>query len=596
MSGNNSGLIANQKERNAADTNHLALPQVELPPSLTVKQLADSLKVEPVKVIKQLMRRGIIANINQPIDFNTAVTLAQDFGYRAQPRTERHVLPARKRDAGGKQQTRPPIVTVMGHVDHGKTTLLDVIRKTNVTAHEAGAITQHIGAYQTTVDGHKITFLDTPGHRAFTAMRAHGAQATDIVVLVVAADDGVMPQTIEAIDHAKAAGVPIVVAINKIDKPGTNSERVKQQLADSGLVIEEWGGDIVCVPISAKKGQGISDLLENLFLVADILELKADPDCSAEGAVIEAKLDKTRGALATLLVQKGTLRLGNIVVAGNTWGRIKAMFNDQGKRIKKAEPAAPVEVLGLNGVPKSGEVFAVVATEHQARNMVSKQEVKRQPAPLSLSTLSSQIGNGQLKELNIVLKTDVHGSIEPIKNSVDQLNTERVRANIIHAASGSITESDVLLASASKGVIIGFNTGTAPGALQLAEAEGVSIQHYDVIYRLEEDVGNALKGLLEPTYAEVLAGRAEIRAVFPSSKQGQIAGIYVREGKIWRDAKAKILRQNEVVHEGQISSLRRFKEDVTEVAAGLECGIAVEGFVDFHIGDVVELYRKERVS
>ncbi len=596
MSRNNSELMANQKERNTAEMNQAALPQIELPPSVTVKQLADSLKVEPVKVIKQLMRRGIIANINQPIDFDTAVMLAQDFGYKAQPKIERYILPSHKKDAGGKLQARPPVVTVMGHVDHGKTTLLDAIRKTNVTAHEAGAITQHIGAYQTTVDGHKITFLDTPGHRAFTAMRAHGARATDIVVLVVAADDGVMPQTIEAINHAKAAGVPIVVAINKIDKPGTNSDRIKQQLADSGLIIEEWGGDVVCVPISAKKGQGISDLLENLFLVADILELKADPDCNAEGAVIEAKLDKTKGALATLLVQKGTLRLGNIVVAGNTWGRIKAMFNDQGKRIKKAEPSTPVEVLGMNGVPKSGEIFIVFDSEHQARNTVSKQEAKHQHAPLSLSTLSSQIGNGQLKELNIVLKTDVQGSIEPIKNSIERLNTERVRANIIHAASGSITESDVLLASASKGVIIGFNTSTAPGAQQLAEAEGVSIQHYDVIYRLEEDVGNTLKGMLEPTYAEVLAGRAEIRAIFPSSKQGNIAGIYVKEGKIWRDARAKILRQNEVVQEAQISSLRRFKEDVTEVAAGLECGIVVEGFIDFHIGDVVELYRKEKVS
>jgi len=596
MSRNNSELMANQKERNTAEMNQAALPQIELPPSVTVKQLADSLKVEPVKVIKQLMRRGIIANINQPIDFDTAVMLAQDFGYKAQPKIERYILPSHKKDAGGKLQARPPVVTVMGHVDHGKTTLLDAIRKTNVTAHEAGAITQHIGAYQTTVDGHKITFLDTPGHRAFTAMRAHGARATDIVVLVVAADDGVMPQTIEAINHAKAAGVPIVVAINKIDKPGTNSDRIKQQLADSGLIIEEWGGDVVCVPISAKKGQGISDLLENLFLVADILELKADPDCNAEGAVIEAKLDKTKGALATLLVQKGTLRLGNIVVAGNTWGRIKAMFNDQGKRIKKAEPSTPVEVLGMNGVPKSGEIFIVFDSEHQARNTVSKQEAKHQHVPLSLSTLSSQIGNGQLKELNIVLKTDVQGSIEPIKNSIERLNTERVRANIIHAASGSITESDVLLASASKGVIIGFNTSTAPGAQQLAEAEGVSIQHYDVIYRLEEDVGNTLKGMLEPTYAEVLAGRAEIRAIFPSSKQGNIAGIYVKEGKIWRDARAKILRQNEVVQEAQISSLRRFKEDVTEVAAGLECGIVVEGFIDFHIGDVVELYRKEKVS
>jgi len=596
MRKDNSGLIANQKATNTAATDHPSLPQVELPPSLTVKQLADSLKVEPVKIIKKLMRQAIMVNINQTIDFDTAAMLAQELGYNAQPKIEHHILPSHERDLGGKLQVRPPIVTVMGHVDHGKTTLLDAIRETNVTAHEAGAITQHIGAYQTTVDGRKITFLDTPGHRAFTAMRAHGAQATDIVVLVVAADDGVMPQTIEAISHAKAAGVAIVVAINKIDKPDTNTERVKQQLADSGLVVEEWGGDIVCVPISAKKGQGISDLLENLFLVADILEIKTDPNRSAEGVVIEAKLDKTKGPLVTLLVQKGTLESGNTVIAGNTWGKIKAMFNNKGKRIRKAEPSTPVEVLGINGVPKSGELFTVVADEHQARNMVIKQEATGQHAPLSLSTLSSQISKGQLKELNIVLKTDVQGSIEPIKSSIERLNTERIRANIIHAASGSITEGDVLLASASKGIIIGFNASTAPGTQQLAEAEEVSIQHYDVIYKLEEDIGNALKGMLEPTYAEVLGGRAEIRAIFSSSKQGKIAGVYVKEGKLWRDAKVKILRQNEVVCESQISSLRRFKEDVTEITAGLECGTTVEGFIDFHIGDIIELYRKERVS
>ena len=596
MSKSNSGLMANQKERNTAETNQPVLPQVELPASLTVKQLADSLKVEPVKVIKQLMRRSIMANVNQAIDFGTAVMIAQDFGYKAEPKAEQRTLPSRKREMKGKLQVRPPIVTVMGHVDHGKTTLLDAIRQTNVTAHEAGAITQHIGAYQTTVDGRKITFLDTPGHRAFTAMRAHGAQATDIVILVVAADDGVMPQTTEAINHAKAAGVPIVVAINKIDKPGTKTERVKQQLVDSGLIIEEWGGDVVCVPISAKKGQGISDLLENLFLVAEILELRADPNSSAEGVVIEAKLDKTKGPLATLLVQKGTLALGNIAVADNTWGKIKAMFDDKGKRIKKAGPSTPVEVLGINGIPKSGEIFTVVADEHQAQNMVSKQEAVRRPAPISLSTLSSQISTGQLKELNVVLKTDVQGSIEPIKSSIERLSTEKVKANIIHAASGSITENDVLLASASKGIVIGFNTSTAPGAQQVAETEAVSIQHYDVIYRLEEDVGNTLKGMLEPTYAEVLAGRAEIRAIFSSSKQGKIAGVYVKEGKIWRDARVKVLRQNEVVGESQISSLRRFKDDVTEVSTGLECGIALEGFIDFNIGDTIEVYRKERVS
>ncbi len=582
--------VDNQKE-----TNQSALLQIELSPSMTVKQLADALKVEPVKVIKQLMRKGIMANVNQSIDFDTAAMLTPDFGYRAQEKVEHLVLPSLK-STGDKLQIRPPVITVMGHVDHGKTTLLDAIRKTNVTAREAGAITQHIGAYQATVDRRKITFLDTPGHEAFTAMRARGAQATDIVVLVVAADDGVMPQTVEAIDHAKAAEVPIVVAINKIDKPNADPERVRQQLADLGLIIEEWGGDIVCVPISAKKGQGVSDLLENLFLVADILELKADPNCAAEGVIIEAKLDKTKGPSATFLVQKGTLELGNVVVVGNTWGKIKAIFTDKGRRIRKAEPSAPVEILGLNDVPRSGELFTVVADEHQARGIVDKHEAARAHAPLSLSTLSSQISDGRVKELNIILKADVQGSIEPIKNSIERLSTEKVRAKVIHAASGSITESDILLASASKGIVIGFNSDPAPGAQQLAETEGISIRRYDVIYKLEEDVGRALKGMLEPTYAEVLGGRAAVRAIFPSSKLGKVAGAYVKEGKIWRDAKVKVLRQNEVVCESRISSLKRFKEDVTEVVAGLECGVGIEGFTDFYIGDIIELYRKETVS
>ncbi len=590
MSNKKMHSLANQKE-----TNYPALPQIELPPSITVKRLADTLKVEPVKVIKQLMRKGIMANVNQAIDFDTATTVALDFGYSAREKIELQILPSLE-GLGDKLQIRSPVITVMGHVDHGKTTLLDAIRKTNVTAHEAGAITQHIGAYQTTVDGRKITFLDTPGHEAFTAMRARGAQATDIVVLVIAADDGVMPQTVEAIDHAKAAKVPIVVAINKIDKPDANPERVKQQLTDLGLIIEEWGGDVVCVPISAKKEQGISDLLENLFLVADILELKADPNCTAEGVVIEAKLDKTKGPLATLLVQKGTLEVSNIVVAGNTWGKIKAMFNDKGKRFKKAEPSTPVEVLGINGVPRSGEIFTVVTDEHQARSTGDKYAAMRVREPLSLSTLSSQISAGKVKELNVILKTDVQGSIEPIKNSIERLGTEKARAKVIHAASGSITESDVLLASASKGIVIGFNSDPAPGAQQLAEAEGVSIQRYDVIYRLEEDVGKTLKGMLEPTYAEVLGGRAEVRAIFTASKYGKVAGVYVKEGKVWRDAKVKVLRQNKVVCESRLSSLRRFKEGVTEVVAGLECGIGMEGFTDFYTGDIIEFYRKERVS
>jgi translation initiation factor IF-2 len=572
------------------------IPRVELPPSITVKQLADLLKVEPVKVIKQLMRKGIMANINQTLDFDTASITVADFGYAAKAAKERKALPPRKGRGKGKLSVRPPVVTVMGHVDHGKTTLLDVIRKTNVTAHEVGAITQHIGAYQALVDGRKITFLDTPGHEAFTVMRARGAQATDIVILVVAADDGVMPQTVEAIDHAKAAKVPIVVAVNKIDKPDANPERVKQQLADLGLVVEEWGGDTVCVPISAKQGQGISDLLENLFLVADILELKADPDSAAEGVTIEAKLDKTKGPLATFLVQKGTLRRGDVVVAGSAWGKIKAMFDDTGKQVHKAEPSTPVKVLGLNEVAKSGDLFIVLPDEHEARSIVEKQKYPRLRPTLSLSALSSQISDGQLKELNIVLKTDVEGSIEPIKTSVERLGTEKIKARVIHAASGSITESDVLLASASKGIIIGFNTPASPGATQLANVEAVGIQHYDVIYKLIEDMDRTLKGMLEPTYSEVLGGRAEIRAVFPSSKLGKIAGVYVMEGKVWRDAQVKILRKNKVIGDSRVSSLKRFKDDVAEVSAGLECGLGIEGGVDFQIGDIIEFYRMERTG
>ena len=575
-------------------------PQVELPPSITVKQLADLLKVEPARVIKQLMRKGIMASVNQNIDFDTARETATDFGYEARAPKERKPSPARqergKTKGKAKLTVRPPVVTVMGHVDHGKTTLLDVIRKTNVTAREAGAITQHIGAYQALVDGRKITFLDTPGHEAFTAMRARGAQATDIVTLVVAADDGVMPQTVEAVDHATAAKVPIVVALNKIDKPDANPERVKQQLADLGLVIEEWGGDTVLVPISAKKGQGISDLLENLFLVADILELKADPDSAAEGVVIEAKLDKTKGPLATLLVQKGTLRRGHIVVAGSAWGKIRAMFDDQGNPAQKAEPSTPVEILGLDEVATSGDRFAVLPDEREARSIAEKQKHARLHPTLSLSALSSQIGEGRIKDLNIVLKTDVEGSIEPIKTSIERLGTEKSKPRVIHAASGSITESDVLLASASKGIIIGFNTPTSPGAAQLANVEGVGIHHYDVIYRLTEDVDRTLKGMLEPTYAEVLRGRAEIRAVFPRSKLGKIAGTYVVEGKASRDALIKISRQNKIIGESRVASLKRFKEDVSEVSAGLECGVGIEGNVNFQVGDIIEFYKREKVS
>jgi len=547
------------------------------------------------------MRNGVMANINQAVDYDTAALVVSHFDYEAK---KQPMLAKTKRPVavtGEKLYPRPPVITIMGHVDHGKTSLLDAIRQSNVIATEAGAITQHIGAYQVEVDSKKITFLDTPGHEAFTAMRARGTQVTDIAVLVVAADDGVMPQTVEAIDHARAANVPIVVALNKIDKPDANPDKVKRQLSDLGLVIEEWGGDTICVPISAKKKQGISELLENLLLVAEILELKAEHDVPAEGVVIEARLDKSRGPVATLLVQKGILRPGDNLIVSNTWGRVKAMFNDLGKQLKKAEPATPVEVLGLNAVPLAGDLFKVAANEREARTLLEKQKDSQQKVstrarPLGLSDLSTQISTGQIKELNIILKTDVQGSIEPIRDSLEHLGDEKVKVRIIHYGSGGITEGDVLLALASKAIIIGFNSRPEPGAQRLAETEGISIRYYNVIYELIKDVEKALKGMLEPTYAEVTEGQAEVIAVFESGKKGKIAGVSVKEGKIRRDAFARVIRKGEAIYESRINSLKRFKEDVKEVATGFECGLRVEGFSDFQIGDIIQTYRQEIVS
>jgi translation initiation factor IF-2 len=580
------------------ETGRPVVQQVELGNgSMTVKQLAGTLQVDVARTVKQLMRRGIMANVNQVIDFETAARIAQDLGFQVMLRKQQVASSGKKTEQSKTLAQRPPVVTIMGHVDHGKTTLLDNIRKTDVTAHEAGAITQHMGAYQSVVNDRAITFLDTPGHRAFTEMRARGAHATDVVVLVVAADDGVMPQTREAIDHAKAAGVPIVVAINKIDKPEANIDRTKQQLVEAGLVIEEWGGDTVCVPMSAKTGAGVPELLENLFLVADILDLQAAPDGRAEGVVIESKLDKARGSLATLLVQRGTLSVGDAVVAGSVWGKIKAMFDDKGERITSAGPSTPADVLGLSGVPLAGELFSVCSDDKQARTLAEERLSSAGTARLSLSALSSQIGEGQIRELNIILKVDVQGSIAPIRTSIEALSTEEVRARIVHAASGSITESDVVLASAYKGIIIGFNAKPAPGVQQLADDEGVGIQQYDIVYRLEEDMAAALKGMLQPTYVDVLAGRAEVRAIFPGGKQGKIAGLYVREGRMWRGAtKVQILRGRDVVAEPQITSLRRFKDNVNEVTAGLECGVGLDPFGDTQVGDIIELYRREKAS
>ncbi len=580
---------------------------IEIPHSVAVRQLADLLQVSAIDIIKQLMRNGIFANINQVVDYETAAAVAVNLGYEAHPEPRAARIGGSKRYRPQEEELSglrpcPPVVTIMGHVNHGKTRLLDAIRQTNVMATEAGGITQHIGAYQVEVNGQKITFLDTPGHEAFTAMRARGAQVTDITILVVAADDGVMPQTLEAIDHAQAAGVPIVVAINKIDKPDANPEIVKQQLADAGLLIEEWGGDVVCVPISAKEKTGISELLENLLVVAEMEDLKANPSRPAVGAVIEAELDKSKGPLATVLIQTGTLRLSDTVVVGGTWGRVRAMFNDMGKRVRKAEPAMPVELLGLDSVPQAGDTLTSVADEHQARALIQKrqQEVQQQPSlvpkAVSLENLFDQISAGQVKELNVILKADVQGSIEPIRSSLGQLATEQVQVRIIHSGSGNITESDVMLAIASKGLIIGFGTGIEAGARRLADVEGVDIRSYDVIYHLVDDVDKALKGMLEPTYVEVIDGRAEVRAIFSSGRREKVAGVYVTEGKVSRGASARVWRGEQIVCESVVSSLRRFKDDVKEATSGYECGVGIKDFTDFEIGDILELFTKEKAS
>lgn len=574
---------------------------VQLPASLSVKELADLLEVGAIEIIKELMKIGVMANINQVIDYQTAALVARNLGFEpaeAKPPAEERAekVPELEEEDPALRAPRPPVVTIMGHVDHGKTSLLDALRQTNVAAGEAGGITQHIGAYQVELHGQKITFLDTPGHEAFTAMRARGAQATDVAVLVVAADDGVMPQTKEAIDHAKAAGVPIVVAINKIDKPDANPEKVKQQLADLGLVIEEWGGDVVCVPVSAKKKIGIQDLLENILVVAEILELKANPNRLATGVVVEAKMDKSRGPLATVLVQNGTLNLGDTVVVGITWGRVKAMFNDLGKRVKKAGPATPVEILGLNSIPQAGDVFQVVADERRAKALVEEHAPQdrrglRAERGLSLNDLSAQIKEGRVKELDLILKTDVQGSLEPIVSSLERLD-EAVKVRFIHADTGSITESDVLLAMASGAIIVGFNTRVEPGARRLADQEGVDIRLYNVIYELVEDVRKALVGLLEPKLVEVVEGHAEVRQVFRLGKRGAVAGAYVRDGKVTRGSSVRVMRGKEKIFESSISSLRRFKEDAREVTSGFECGLGVEDFSDFQEGDILEFFSR----
>ncbi len=584
------------------------VPTVEIPRNIAVRQLSELLNVDTILIIKQLMRNGIMANINQVIEYDMAASVAKTFGYQSklQPLKEQQLATAAEESKKTKRsygkddanlEPRPPIVTVMGHVDHGKTKLLDAIRETNVVDQEAGGITQHIGAYQAVINGQKITFLDTPGHEAFTAMRAHGANVTDVTILVVAADDGVMPQTLEAINHARAAEVPIVVAINKIDKDNANPDRVKQQLAEAGLVVEEWGGDTVAVEISAKQRKGIDTLLESVLLVAEMEDLKANPHQPAAGVVIEAELDKSRGPLATVLIQTGTLKEGDTIVVGMTWGRVRAMFNDVGKRIKKAEPSTPVEILGLVDVPEVGDTLKSVNDEKHAQAMLATRRQEAEAAAASkavnLHNLFDQITSGKVKELDVVLKTDVQGSIEPIRASLEDLATDQVKVRIIHSGTGNITESDVMLASASTGFVVGFNVETTEGARKLASQSGVDIRNYSIIYNLIDDVSKALSGLLEPTFEEVVQGHAEVRAVFTSGKN-KAAGCYVTDGKITRNDQVRVIRGKEVLADSVVSSLKRFKDDVREVAAGYECGIGIKDYNDFQEGDILEVYKVEK--
>ena len=563
------------------------------------------MKKTSTDVIKKLMGLGIMATLNQELDFDTAAIVAEEFHVKAEKAVivnEEEILFNDTEEDGDKMKPRPPVVVVMGHVDHGKTSLLDAIREANVTESEAGGITQHIGAYTVKINDRNITFLDTPGHEAFTAMRARGAQVTDVAILVVAADDGVMPQTIEAINHAKAANVSIVVAINKIDKPGANPDRVKQELTQHGIVAEEWGGDAIMVPVSAKKRENIDTLLEMVLLAADVLELKANPDSQAKGTIIEAKLDKARGPVATVLVQRGTLKLGDSIVTGTTVGRIRAMVDDKGRSIKKAGPSMPAEILGLPEVPEAGEIFYAIDDEKTAKQLAEKRKLKQREqnlkasAKVSLDDLFSQIKAGKVKDLNLIIKADVQGSVEAVKQSLEKLSNEEVRVRIIHGGVGAITESDVTLASVSNAIIIGFNVRPATNVDELAKENGVDMRLYKVIYNAIEDIQSAMKGMLEPTFKEVIQGHVEIRQIFKVSGVGTIAGSYVLDGKVTRNSDVRLVRDGIVVFDGKLASLKRFKDDVKEVAHGYECGIALEKYNDLKKGDILEIYAMEEVA
>lgn len=577
----------------------------EIPEMLTVGELAEILDIGATEIIKILMMAGTMATINQQIDFDTANLVADELGFSVEKVAMEDVVTKILEEYDevdtGDEIKRPPVVTVMGHVDHGKTSLLDRIRKANVTAGEAGGITQHIGAYTVNIKGESITFIDTPGHEAFTAMRSRGAQMTDIAILVVAADDGVMPQTVEAINHAKAADVPIIVAINKIDKDGANPERVKQELTEHALVVEEWGGDVIAVPVSAKKGLGIEELLENVLLVAEVGELTADPKRAARGCVIEARVKKGKGSTASMLVQQGTLHVGDSIISGMTYGKVRTMIDDKGKRIKKAGPSQPVEISGLSDVPVAGDDFIVLPNDKEARQLAEKRQqmekdARQAKAKISLNDLFTRIQEGQIQDVNIIIKADVQGSVEAISQSLVKLNTDEVRINVIHGAVGAVNETDVMLASTSNAIIIGFNVRPDKNALAAAESEEVDIRLYRVIYDAIEDVKKAMEGMLAPDFVEKVTGNAEVREVFKIPGGTMVAGSYVTDGKIGRNEEARVIRDGIVVFEGQLASLRRFKDDVKEVATGYECGIGVEKYNDVKVGDVIETFVMEAVS
>jgi translation initiation factor IF-2 len=585
---------------------------IELPSSITVRDLAQIMQTSPIDVIKALMSNGVMASINQPIDFDTAAIVASEMGFEAVPESPKiteqdlsEIPQWRKviaKEADADLVARPPVVTILGHVDHGKTTLLDAIRETNVAEGEVGGITQHIGAYQVEHNGHLITFLDTPGHAAFTAMRARGAQGADIVILVVAADDGVMPQTKEAIAHAKAAKVPIIVAMNKIDKANADQDRVKQQLAEAGLIPDDWDGDTIVVPLSAKRREGLEDLLEAIVLVADNMDIRANPNGEVIGTVIEAELDKAKGAMATLLVQNGTLEVGDVVVVGKAFGKLKASFDFRGRRIRKAGPSTPVSVMGLNEVPQAGDIFQVVPSERDARLIVAEKTADGEASAtvkksqITLEQLFDQFKAGEVHELRLIIKADVQGSLEPIISSLKDLCTEELSANILYAETGNITENDVMLAAASKAVIVGFSVQADVAARRVAEKEGVSIRLYNIIYRMIEDIEKALHGMLEPVEKETVLGHADIRKVFRISKVGNIAGCYITDGEIRRNTRGKVLRNGEIVAISEIASIKHLQEDVREIRQGFECGISLRNFSDFVEGDKLECVLVEKVA